>query len=443
MSIAQFFRILWARRWIILATTFVCFVAAMLVARSFPARYQASSRVMLNMFKPDPVTGEAISSGFARAYVKTQGELIRDYRIAGKVVDELGWAENPQLVAAYQRRDPSDQSDVRRWLAQQVMDNTDTKLVDTSNILEIQFTSNSPEQAARIADTVRQAYVDQALTFRRDDAANNADWFRKQATRIRAELTAAEQRKTAFERANGIVLADNDTDVDSARLTALAGAAPPQAAAQIAAAQAVASPQLESANAAIANAEKVLGPNNPELLAMKRQRDAIASTVAAAQRAVSPVAAAAGPSVASLYSAQQQKVLAQRGKVAEAQQLSTDVRVLRDQYAKTAARAAELQQQGESNETGLEMLGSAVVPTSPIFPNWPLVIFGSLGLGFALGLLASLVVELLGRRVRSAEDLTFREVPVLGVMTKAKPARRSSLLDRLMPFRRPAVQGGY
>lgn len=442
MSIAQFFRILWARRWIILATTLVCFVAAVLVARSFPPRYQASSRVMLNMFKPDPVTGEAISSGFARAYVKTQGELIRDYRIAGKVVDDLDWASNPQLLAAYDRRDPSDQRDLRRWLAQQVMDNTDTKLVDTSNILEIQFTSNSPDQAARIADTVRQAYVDQALSFRRDDAANNADWFRKQAGRIRAELTAAEQRKTAFERANGIVLADNDTDTDSARLSALAGAAPPQAAAQAAAAQAAVSPQLEAANASIANAEKVLGPNNPELLAMKRQRDAIVSTVASV-RAAAPAAVASGPSITSLYSAQQAKVLAQRGKVAEAQQLSADVRVLRDQYTKTAARAAELQQQGESNETGLELLGSAVVPTSPVFPKWSLVIFGSLGLGFALGLLASLVVELLGRRVRGAEDLTFRDVPVLGVMAKTKRPRRGNLLARLLPFRRPAIQGGY
>ncbi|KQT34687.1 hypothetical protein ASG29_00530 [Sphingomonas sp. Leaf412] len=446
MSIAQFFRILWARRWIILATTLSCFVAAVLVARSFPPRYQASSRVMLNMFKPDPVTGEAISSGFSRAYVKTQGELIRDYRISGRVVDDLGWMADPALQAAYARRDPSDTRDFRRWLAQRVSDNTSTGLVDASNILEIQFVSNSPEQSARIADTVRQAYVDQALSFKRDDAANNADWFRKQASRIRAELTAAEARKTAFERSNGIVLAENDTDTDSTRLNALASSSPAPAAAQIAAAQATVSPQLEQANAAIANAEKVLGPNNPELLAMKRQRQAILSTVASAQRSA-PAVAAAGPSITNLYSAQQAKVLAQRGKVAEAQQLSADVRVLRDQYAKTSARAAELQQQGQSDETGLELLGSAVVPTSAEFPKWPLVIFGSLGLGFALGLLASLVVELLGRRVRSSEDLGFRDVPLLGVMGKAKSGARGgrggNFLARLLPFRRTATEGGY
>ena len=46
---------------------------------------------------------------------------------------------------------------------------------------------------------------------------------------------------------------------------------------------------------------------------MKRQREAIMSTVASVQRSA-PAVAAAGPSITSLYSAQQAKVLAQRGK---------------------------------------------------------------------------------------------------------------------------------
>ena len=441
MNLVQFFRILWARRWVILATTAICFLATVLVTRTFTPRYEASSRVLLDMFKPDPVTGEVIGSGFARAYVKTQGELIRDYRIAGKVVDDLGWASSPQLQAAYERRAPGDTRDFRRWLAQRIMDNTDTSLADNSNILEIKFTSQSPEQAAKIADAIRQAYVDQALAFRRDDAEWNADWFRKQAARTREELSAAEKRKTDFERANGIVLAENDQDADTARLTALAGSAPVQGGSAIAAAAPVSS-QLESANAAVANAEKVLGPNNPELLAMKRQRDAIAATVASAQRAAPVVSQ--GPSVASLYSAQQAKVLAQRGKVAEAQRLSADVRVLRDQYAKTSARAVELQQQGEADETGLTLLGNATTPASPAFPKWPLVIFASLAGGLALGLLLALSIELIGRRVRGVEDLRIGDVPVLGAMARPAAASRRSftgLFRRLLPTRRAAAQG--
>lgn len=440
MGFNQFFRILWARRAILVLTTMSCLIGAVLIAKAIPPRYVATSRVILDIVKPDPVTGTVIASGFARAYVKTQTELIRDYRVAGKVVDALGWTSSPVLAAEYARRPPSDTRDFRRWLAQRVIDNTDASLIDTSNILEIRYSTTVPGTAAKVADAIRQAYVDQALAFKRTDAANNAAWFYQQADRIKAELAAAEKRKGDFERANGIVLQDNNVDTETARLTALASSAAAPAAAAPAAAAAVspAAAQLAQANAAVATAQRVLGPNNPDLQALIKQRDAIAA--AAATKVAAP-RAATGPSIASLYNAQQAKVLAQRGKVAEAQQLATDVTVLRDQYVKTLGRAGELQQQGEATDSGLTMLGNAVAPQSPAFPKWPLIIFGSLGLGFALGLLITLFVELLGRRVRGVEDLRLPDIPVLGVMARSGARRRPGFFTRLTSFRRPALEG--
>ena len=86
MGLTQLFRIFAARRWLIIGTTFTCLFGATLVALILPPRYEATTRVMLDIIKPDPVTGEVIASGAARAYVKTQIELIRDYRIAGKLL---------------------------------------------------------------------------------------------------------------------------------------------------------------------------------------------------------------------------------------------------------------------------------------------------------------------------------------------------------------------
>ena len=58
MSLAQFLRILIARRWIILVTLFTCVAVALAVARILPERYPAKARVMLDIVKPDPVTGQ-------------------------------------------------------------------------------------------------------------------------------------------------------------------------------------------------------------------------------------------------------------------------------------------------------------------------------------------------------------------------------------------------
>lgn len=421
MSFEQIFRLLWARRGLILLATIASLLAATVVGMVLPPRYKAHARVMLNVVKPDPVTGEIIASQFARAYVKTQTELIRDYRIAGRVVDILNWGSSPELASQYANRRSDDVRDFRRWMAQLVIDNTSAELIDGSNILDISYTAPSPQGAASVAEALRRAYIDQAIAFRREDAGADSEWFKNQASKLKEQLTAAEQRKSAFERANGIVLDDQDVDQDVRRLTALAQSAPqPDSPAISVGASNPNAAQVAQLDAAISTAERTLGPNNPQLLDLKRQRAAFASAPA-----VSVASGPSGPSAGAMYSAQLQKVLSQRGKTDEARRLSVEVAVLRDQFQKASIRVAELEQQSQSIESGLTLLGAATAPEKPSFPNWPLIIFGSLGLGLMLGMLAALLSELLARRVRCTADLRFGNLPVLGEM--AVPMKRRNL----------------
>jgi uncharacterized protein involved in exopolysaccharide biosynthesis len=433
MNFEQIFRLLWARRGLIVLATIASLIAATFAGMVLPPRYKAHARVMLNVVKPDPITGEIIATQFARAYVRTQTELIRDYRIAGKVVDILNWAGSPELAEQYANRRSDDLRDFRRWMAQIVIDNTTAELVEGSNILDIAYTAPSPEAAATVAEAVRRAYIEQAIAFRREDAGKDAAWFEDQASKLREQLTAAEQRKNAFERENGIVLDEQDVDQEARRLSALAQVAPAQNMPSIAVGtNNPAAAQIAQLDAAISTAERTLGPNNPQLQGMKQQRAALASS------ASSPVISAgpSGPSIGAQYSAQLQKVLAQRGKTDEARRLSIEVALLRDQYQKASVRSAELKQQAQAIESGLTLLGTATAGDKPTFPNWPLIIFGSLGLGLVLGVLAAMVAELLARRVRCSADLRFGDLPLLGEM--AVPTKRGgfnlfSLLRRFRP----------
>lgn len=437
MSVQQFFRILWARRAITVTSLIACLIGALLVIQLVPSRYEASSRLILDIVRPDPVSGEALSSSFARAYVKTQTELIKDYRVAGRVVDAFGWTGSPELTAQY-RASGSDLP-LHRWLAQRVIDRTDAKLIDASNIMEITYTGEQPETTARIADQLRQAYSDQTMLFKQQAARRNADWFKQQTEKLKKEVADAEASKAAFEQANNIVLQDNDTDAESARLAALASTAPapPTMTAPIAAP--VASPsqtQLAQIDATIATASQTLGPNHPDLIAMRQQRAVVAANasreMAAARAAAGSGGRMTGPSIGAMFNAQQQKVLAQRGKVAEARQLMVNVRVAREELERTATRASQLDQQAESDETGLTFLGSAVAPQSPSFPKKIPLLAGAIALGLAFGVLTSLIIELLFRRVRAIDDIYIEGVPVLGMMAGSLPAPKSKL-TRLLP----------
>jgi polysaccharide biosynthesis transport protein len=195
---------------------------------------------------------------------------------------------------------------------------------------------------------------------------------------------------------------------------------------------------LAQLDAQIAVASRTLGPNHPDLIALQRQRGALAAAVnnelAAGRSVVRGGGGSVGPSIESLYSAQKAKVLAQRGQVDEAQRLAADVRLLRDQYDKMSTRMAEVQQEAQSTETGLTLLGSAVAPSNPSFPNIPLIIFGAIGLGLALGILAALLVELLSRKVRGADDLKIGTIPVIGVMTREPRKLRARNVPLLLGF---------
>ncbi len=70
---------------------------------------------------------------------------------------------------------------------------------------------------------------------------------------------------------------------------------------------------------------------------------------------------------------------------------------------------------------------------SPSFPNWTQILLLSSAGGLGLGLLLALVVELLNRRVRGAEDLGFAvNAPVLAIVAeRRRPSWRRWLKRQL------------
>ncbi len=441
MSITQFLRILMMRRNIIIVALLASILAGVAVVKLIPKQYEATSRVMLEIIRPDPVTGEVLSSSYARAYTKTQIELIKDYRVAGRAVDKLGWAGSADMAAQYQQSN-SDQP-FRRWLASIIIAGTEARLIDASNILEISYRGSSPDAAARIANALQEAYEEQTIQFKRQDAQKNARWFREQTTELRTKLAQAEARKAEFEKTNDIVLQDEGVDTDTARLQALASSAPVAPVSMAPMPVQVSGPgpaqmQLAQVEAAIATASRTLGPNHPDYVALLRQRD-IAANAAAQERAAAAANARAsaapaptGPSVGALFNAQRERVLSQRGKLAEAKQLQNDVAVLRAQLNETQIKGAKEEQEAQSADAGLTLLSSATPPDDATFPRTIPVMLGAIALGLGLGILLALLFELLNRKVRGPDDLAIDGVPLIGMMQGRLVSDQPKRLGRIL-----------
>lgn len=408
MSIAQFLRILWAYRLIVVVTTAIALAIGATTIAVVKPRYEAQSRVMLDVIKPDPVTGQVISTNFLKAYTKTQIELVKDQQVARKVVADLKWGTDPKIQAWFKAQDAGTDRDFNRWAAQQVMGGADAKLIEGSNILEISFASGSPDRAKTVADALRKAYLDLTLDSRRDTARRNAEWYEAQAAKAREQLMQAESVKSAYERESGIVLQDNQTDIDTARLAALAQQGPTPI---FNAAQSAISPtmtQMAAIDSQISVAEKTLGPNHPQLLDLRRQRRFLETQLAMEQRANSAqsgAAAAAAAAASSMLETQKAKVMSQRDKVEKLRLMQGEIDLRRQQHNNAVTRAAQLRQEAEVAVTGVTPLGAAITPRTPIFPNKGLILGSSIAAGLGIGLAAALLLEFMGRRVRSADDV--------------------------------------
>lgn len=437
MSIFQFLHIIWAYRRLILIVALVAFVGATATVQLIPARYVAQSRVMLDVIKPDPVTGQVMSTAFLRGYIKTQIELIKDVQVARRVVDELKWSQNKDLQREYQNRSKGRELDFQHWATQKVVGGADAQLIAGSNILEVSYTSRSPEEAKTVADALRKAYVDMTLQTRRDNASRNAQWYEEQATKIRGILFKAESDKAALEKSTGIVLQPDKTDIDQARLSALAsaaGAPVPMAAPGIAPSAA----QLAQLDAEIAEAQKSLGPNHPGLQAMRTRRALLVQQVAAERNTTGAAASAAisaAQATAGLLEQQKAKVMSQRGTVERLKLMQDEIDLRRDQYNKALARAAQLNQESEVLEAGVVPLAAAATPQEPDFPKKGLTMGVSIPLGIAFGVFLALLLELITRRIRSANDLhSVVDAPVLAVLHNPAARRRRRLR---LPVRQP------
>lgn len=428
MSLIQFLRILFARRLLILVATVSCFIVAVVVGNIIPPRYEGAARIMLDLVKPDPITGEVIVSKSITTYANTQIQLIKDYQTAGVVIDRLGWASSPDLIAQYNASGKTQEMDIRRWLAQRIMNGTDAAMIPGSNIMTITFTGQSPEVAKQMVDLVRSAYLDEALRRKREEASNNADWYSAQTDRALQALTAAEANRTAFARVNGIVLQSGGTDLETAKLEALSGqtalAGTVGAGGVPAAPPAAPSMQLDQINQQIAQAAGTLGPNHPTYQALLRQRQVLQANLAR-QEALARGVGAGRVSVDAIeraFQIQKSRVMSERDKHDKLAQLQREIDLRREQYFKSAQRLAELRLEASGAGTGMTALGDATGSATPSFPKMPLVAGGSLALGLGLGLFVALLTELLARRVRGEDDLEYAAgAPVFATITERKP----------------------
>lgn len=399
---------------------------AYFLADQEPRQYTAKARVMLNLQNTDPARYSAEKKGIAAGYIGTEMRLMIDNSVTREVVTNLGWPDNPQVIAAWQA-ETGGVGDVTTWAAHRIAAGIAPRQLEDSSIVEIYYTTSSLEAAKQIAGLLRAAYIDQSQRLRSEAAKRASAWNRTAANRALAVVKEAEAARAAFVTANQIPLDTPGGGLDyAAEVTALRTAVNPDVVSEVNRRFSAVADQLarriDTIDAQLAVLRQT-GENNPMTVSLEAQRAATVEQLAR-ERAVQQNTPGTPENTVELVRAQRDAdyLKARLNMIARAplyDRLATmnrDVRLKTERYNAAAERVAEFDAVA-ATPSGVQVIGDVIADPDPTYPNMLLIVGMAAGSSLALAVALAVLAELTRPQVRGIADLAATiPAPVLAVI---------------------------
>ncbi|GJL74296.1 chain length determinant protein EpsF [Nitrosomonas sp.] len=438
MNLSQFIRILWARLKIVLFVLLVTMLTTLAVSLWLPKSYKATTTVLLMSKGVDPVTGLTMPVQLMHGFMATQLDVISSTRTALMVVDRLKLDQNPSIRQQF--KDSGGEGNIRLWLAAFLLKNIDVEPSRDSNVIAIHYKGTDPAFASAMANAFAAAYQEMSIRLTVEPSQQASAYLTNQINVLRDKLDAAQRKVSQFQREEGIVDVDNRLDVETRRLNELSS--------QLIVAQGEVmgsggenpdradgghsvvtnslinglKVNLAQAEAKLADAEQKLGKNHPDYEGAKAQVIKLRMDLAKHTNVTSKKAISREAEIRAALEAQKIRVFALQQARDELNLLLREMEGAQHAYDSVLQNLNRTNLEGRSNLSSVSILDPASPPVSHDSPNLLLNMVLSVFLGSLLGVVFGLLIEILDRRVRAAEDLAeLLPAPILGELNWRKP----------------------
>lgn len=464
MNPSLFFLALRARFGVFVLALAATVLAASVLSLLLPKTYKATASLVVDVKEEQSISNVLDAFIPARermiGYLQTQVDIITSEKVARKVVHDLKLAENPQTVEDFERSEDG-QGSIEDWLVANLLEWIDVE-TSQSSIIHVNYLDGDPHVAASVANAFAKAYVDTMLELRVEPTRGAATWFETQLKTLRANLEEAQATLTAYQRREGIVAADEQSDVEYTRLAELSSqlvkaqdttinlqsrqeqtradleqGVPLELLPDVQSNEHIQQlrKDLTSAEATLQEMATTYGANHPSYRSqlaqnrMRRQKlntemrkvvDGIGSSIRQSQQHEAQLEAA--------IAAQRARLLERKGSRNEAAVLMRNVETAQKTYDTAMQRSVESEVEARVSQTNVSVLSAAVLPRKPDRPKIALNIALSLVVGTMLGIALVMMMEMSEPRVRSLAYLNNGpNAPLLGVLNTWDPADRPLL----------------
>jgi len=448
MTIQQFLLILRARYKLAIAILLATVIATLVVSLLLPKQYAASAAVVIDVKSPDPLAGVVLPGLAAPGYMATQVDIINSDRVAQRVVKLLRMDQNPTVRGQWMEASDG-KGDLMFWLGGLLKQKLDVKPSRESNVITIEFSGADPGFVTAVANAFAQAYIDVNLELKVEPARQYATWFEGQTKLMRDKLEKAQQALSDHQQQTGIIATDERLDHETAKLndistqitivqaqTSDSSSKRKSASNSETLAEVMQSPFINSLKMDIARLEGKLQENSVNLGKNHPQTQRTESELASLRMKLVSETRHITSSIGTSYQVGRQKekelleaLEAQKKRVLELTKqhdeisvLKRDVEAAQRAFEGVSMRSMQTRLESQTVQTNIAVLNPASLPTEPSKPKILLNVSISIFLGALLGVSIALLLELVNRRVHSAEDLVEAiDLPVLAIISSITP----------------------
>ncbi len=455
-------RILWQRRWLVLAVAAEVFLIAFLVTFLRTPLYEASARVIIERALPKVLDSEDVvpvvwNEFEIQRFYRTQYLLVKDPAVIERALDMGGLREAllrdlaPDEGYEAAGKAPPDDRDlveyIRRGLA--------TTELEYSNVIKVSFRHPDPKVAAAVVNASVHAYQDFFVETGTQARAGASDFLDSQIQEAQAGLLELERKLAEERRKLGPVLAEGGQEMGATRLSSLdqsltqAKTRRAQAQAQLNAyrnsppmglslvrdnPQVVRHRQdLSDMRRQMAELEARVGPDWPKLKELKRaiveteanlehQAGLIYSEAIAAAQAELELETQNEAKLERLFREELEVATDLRGRAQDYDRLYREFEQKRQALDRLLGRREEVSISADLEtilKRQISIVAEAVPPESPAVPRVMLSLALGAAFGLFLGVAAAFLAEALDNKVRDGQQAAeIGGLPLLGAVPR-------------------------
>ena len=452
-------------RWLIGAIMAACIAIGVIALLLSPPLYTAQAQIEISREKKNVtnVRGLEQQDSGSEEFYDTQYQLLRAGSLAERIARSLKLADDQGFFAAHgldlgsagQGLTPAQRKDRENMAAGLMMGNVQINPIRNSSLVNITYTSQSPEWSARIANAWPQGYIAATMDRGLASTADARKFLEGRLEDLRDKLARSERDLITFARERNIVtlaatrdaegrtsqpqtlVASNLSALNSALVSARteriaaesrAGTIAGESSAEVLQSSTVASLRTRRSEVAAEYARTLIQfePGYPAARALKAQMDTLdaaigreITSVQGSRRSVYDESLRRERQLAAQVEGLKSQFDQQQRDTIQYNVYQREVDTNRQLYDALLQRYKEIGLSGSVGATNIAVVDPAKAPGGPSAPSLPNYLMLALLAGGALSVLAIFALEQIDNGVRSPEEIEqFFKLPLLGNVPK-------------------------